>query len=104
SAFLGVVEAKGQFSEVVGGHELLPFGRRDTPPGLKPRGFSGKPSQCRAWRPKALSEPAPKDVDRGVVVPIERDAAIARDPAIREAKVIEDDATSRAGLGRPGGI
>jgi hypothetical protein len=45
-----------------------------------------------------------EDIDRGVVVPIQRHTALARNPTIREFQVLEDDATTGASLGRVGGV
>ena len=61
----------------------------DTPPGLKSDGFSGQPRQCGAYRPTAVSRPVGsiQDVDRGVVIPVEGHAALARHPAIRSPLV-----------------
>ena len=65
----------------------------NTPPRLKSCGFWANPRSRELGAQGPVPTP-PKDVDRGIVVPVQRHAACAPDPAIREAQMLEEGATA----------
>src|SRR5690242_3701452 len=73
----------------------------DTPPGLKPRGFSVRPRSYRRESPKGL--PGPLDIPGRVLVPIENKPAGHTDMGAHAQALGHARSTARTVLGGIGG-